>query len=168
MNIIAAMDQFDLSCLRDAATLVDSKLEILDENARASRDPDADGIYDRAEHLVGFGFVACQVYMTEAISLANRDKEKALNLGPQHTCGHSFATLVNAIANYWKHSPEWTDPLPRRSQRTVDIISALGVDVGDSYVAVNALSEIVRPHRYRIQFVVPFLAQWRQGLYSDA
>lgn len=168
MDIIAAMDQFDLSCLHDAAALVDSKLDLLDRRARESPDPDADGIYDRAEYLAGFGLVACQVYIAEAIALSGRDRDQALKLGPQHGCGHSVATLVNAIANYWKHAPEWTSPLSRRAQNTADLIAALGVDVDSSYVVVNALAELVRPREHRVRFVIPFLSQWRQALSSDA
>jgi hypothetical protein len=59
MNPVAALDSFDRLCLNDAAAFVDSKLDLLEESARKSADPDSDGIYDRAEYLAGFGFVAC-------------------------------------------------------------------------------------------------------------
>ena len=168
MNILAAMDVFDLSCLNDAAALVDSKLELLDQRAKQSLDPDSDGIYDRAEYLVGFGLVACQTYLTASISMSGRDRDGALNLGPSHECGHSVAKLVNAVANYWKHAPEWTYPLSRREQATADLIGSLGVDIDRSYVMVNALSEIVRPCEHRIRYVLPLLSQWRGALRGDA
>ena len=168
MNILAAMDAFDLSCLNDAAALVDSKLDLLDQRAKQSSDPDADGIYDRAEYLAGFGLVACQAYLTESISMSGRDRDGALKLGPRHECGHSIATLVNAVANYWKHAPEWTSPLSRRAQTTADLIRSLGVDIDSSYVVVNALSEIVRPREHRVRYVIPFLSQWRATLRDDA
>jgi hypothetical protein len=166
MNLIAALDSFDLMCLNDAAALVDSKLDLLDERANQSADPDTDGIYDRAEYLAGFGFLACQAYITESISMSSLQKEEALSMGPRHACGHTMVTLVNAIANYWKHSPEWGHPLSRRAQATADLISALGVDVGSSYVVVNALSELVQPHGHRVRFVIPFLSQWRTTLHG--
>lgn len=168
MDMLAALDQFDLSCLSDAAKLVDSKLDILDQRARASLDPDADGIYDRAEYLAGLGMVACQAYIAEAIAMSGRDRDQALKLGPQHGCGHSIATLVNATANYWKHAPEWTNPLSRRAQATADLISRLGVDIDSSYVVVNSLAELVRPRQHRVRYIIPFLSQWRQALHSDA
>lgn len=158
------MDGFDLLCLTDAATLVDSKLDLLDERAKQSPDPDSDGIYDRAEYLAGFGLVACQTYIIESMSMSNRDRNDALNLGPRHECGQSVAILVNAIANYWKHVPEWTQPLSRRAQVTADLINGLGVDVDSSYVVVNALYELVRPHQPRVRHVIPLLSQWRQEL----
>lgn len=164
MDILDAMDGFDLLCLTDAATLVDSKLDLLDERAKQSPDPDSDGIYDRAEYLAGFGLVACQTYIIESMSMSNRDRNDALNLGPRHECGQSVAILVNAIANYWKHVPEWTQPLSRRAQVTADLINGLGVDVDSSYVVVNALYELVRPHQPRVRHVIPLLSQWRQEL----
>jgi len=166
MNILAAMDAFDLSCLNDAALLVDSKLDLLDERAKRSLDPDADGIYDRAEYLAGFGLVACQAYLTESISMSNRARDEALNLGPRHACGHSIAILVNAVANYWKHVPEWTQPLSRRAQATADLIGSLGVNVDSTYVVVNALYELVSPGQPRVRHVIPLLSQWRQALHK--
>ena len=50
---------FDLDFLTSAATLVDASLERLDGKADASPDPDAFGIFDEAEYITGFGFVAC-------------------------------------------------------------------------------------------------------------
>ena len=166
MNLLDAMSTFDLACLTDAATLVDSKLELLEKRAAQSADPDSDGIFDRAEYLAGFGLVACQAYMTESISMSGLERDKALNLGPRHACGHSMATLINATANYWKHAPEWTNPLTRRAQVTADLIADLGVDINSSYVVVNALSEVVRPRKHRISHVIPFLSQWRSALHS--
>ena len=166
MDMIDAMDGFDLLCLNDAAVFVDSKLELLDERAKQSRDPDSDGIYDRAEYLAGLGLVACQAYITESISMSNLDRGLALSLGPQHGSGQSIAALVNAVANYWKHMPEWSAPLSRRAQATADVVSVLGVDVDSSYVVVNALAEIVRPHQPRVRHVVPLLSLWRQSLHK--
>lgn len=160
------MDEFDLSCLSDAAALVDSKLDLLDERAQQSTDPDADGIYDRSEYLAGFGIVACQTYITESVSMSGRAKKDALNFGPRHGCGQSIATLIDAVANYWKHVPEWKQPLSGRPKDTADLIDSLGVDVDSSYVVMNALYELVRPHQPRVRHLVPLLAQWRQDLYK--
>jgi hypothetical protein len=168
MNLLAAMDSFDRSCLNDAATFVDAKLDLLDIRAKQSADPDAEGIYDRAEYLAGFGIVACQAYITESIAMSGRNREDALKLGPRHDCGHSIATLVNAMANYWKHAPEWTPLLPRRAKSTAELISSLGVDIHSSYVVVNALAEVLRPREPRVRHVIPFLSQWRSALHSDA
>jgi hypothetical protein len=166
MNIVVAMDAFDLSCLNDAAAFVDSKLHLLEERAKQSPDPDGEGIYDRAEYLAGFGFVACQAYLTEAISMSNHSRGDALNLGPRHKCGKSIAMLVNAVANYWKHVPEWTQPLSRQAQSTADLITGLGVNVDSTYVVANALFELTNPNQSRVQCLDPLLSQWRQALHK--
>ena len=164
MNLIAALDSFDLLCLNGAAAFVDSKLDVLDERARHSPDPDSDGTFDRGEYLAGFGFMACQMYITEAISMSRLSREDALNVGPRHVCGHTIAALVNATANYWKHSPEWRASMSRRAEATAGLIEDLGVDVGSSYVVVNALAQLVQPRKHRIRYVIPFLSQWRAAL----
>jgi hypothetical protein len=166
MNMVVAMDAFDLSCLRDAATFVDSKLDLLEERAKQSPDPDGEGIYDRAEYLAGFGFVACQAYLTEAISMSGHSRGDAMNFGPRHKCGESIAMLVNAVANYWKHVPEWTKPLSRQAQATADLITGLGVNVDSTYVVANALFELTNPSQPRAQCLVPLLSQWRQALHK--
>ena len=65
---------FDLDFLRAAAALVDASLERLDNEANASPDPDALGIYDKVEYITGFGFVACQTYVTAVLSWRKIEK----------------------------------------------------------------------------------------------
>jgi hypothetical protein len=168
LNISDVLGNFELSFLREAAALVDSKLAQLDMHARASDDPDGSGIFDEAEYISGFGLVACQAYVTGSISRSNFDKREALALGPKHACGHSISYLVNAGANYWKHSSEWDHPLSKRAQETANAVSSLGVDLDAPYVIVNALAEILRPGEPRIERLIPFLSQWHAALQSDA
>ena len=164
----SVLDDFDLSFLLEAARLVDSKLALLELEERGSEDPDGRGIFDRAEHIMGFGLVACQTYVTASASRFRLDWKQALALGPRHECGHSIVYLVNALANYWKHSPEWTPPLSKRAQETLNAISKLGVDVESSYPTTNALATLLRPHPPQIERVVPFLKQWRGCLQDSA
>jgi hypothetical protein len=99
---------FDLDFLQAAAVLVDTRLERLDKEAEASPDPDAFGIFDQVEYITGFGFVACQTYITAIASRRKLQKREALALGPKHRTGRSMAQLTNAAANHWKHSAEWS------------------------------------------------------------
>ena len=158
---------FDLDFLRAAVTLVDASLARLDESARSSPDPDAFGIFDELEYISGFGFIACQTYATAVASRSqfrNRKRE-ALALGPRHRTGRSMAELVNAAANYWKHSPEWSLDAPTtQAAQTIEVISTLGVDSDASYPIANALHEILTPHPARFANLVPFLTQWRNAL----
>ncbi len=168
MNIGDILDHFELSFLREAAALIDSKLAELDLQANAIEDPDGLGVFDEGEYMIGFGLVACQAYVTGSISRSNLDRKAAFALGPKHACGHSIAYLVNACANYWKHSSEWDRPLSRRAQETADAVSSLGVDLEASYVIANALAEILRPAEPTIARLIPFLSQWHVALQSGA
>jgi hypothetical protein len=156
--------EFNLSFLKEAATLVDSKLQLLELGAEHSEDPDQLGIYDRAEYITGFGLVACQTYIATCVARKRLNKGYLVNIGPRHPCGQSIASLVNALANYWKHSAEWTTPLSKEAQRTVDTISALQVDFRASYVMANSLHALLRPNEPRIQQLIPLLKQWRLAL----
>jgi hypothetical protein len=106
MNILTDAD-YEFHLLGDATGLVDGRLAELNLEFRRSSDPDSDGILDRLEYISGFGFVACQAYITAHIGYTKTPKKRALEVGPIHRCGVSCVALVNAAANHWKHEPEW-------------------------------------------------------------
>lgn len=163
------MHDFDLSFLREAARLVDARLQFLDEDAAESEDPDQFGIYDSATYITGFGFVACQTYMAACIARTRLRKCDALDLGPRHSCGQSVACLVNALANYWKHFPEWAAPLSSQAQQTIDTISTLHQGVmPSSYVVANSLHTLLHPNERRIESLIPLLEQWNAVLSKAA
>ncbi len=153
---------FDLDFLRAAAALVDASLDQLNGKAHASPDPDAFGIFDEMEYISGLGFVACQTYATAVASrsqLKNKKRE-ALALGPRHRTGRSMAQLINAAANHWKHSPEWSLDAPTtQAAQTLEVISSLGVDTDSSYPVANMLYAILTPHPARFANLIPFLTQ---------
>jgi hypothetical protein len=156
---------FDLDFLRDAVALVDARLDRLYREARTSPDPDEFGIFDQIEYLVGFGFIACQTYATAVACRRKIDKREALALGPRHRTGRSMVQLVNAAANHWKHSPEWSLDAPTiQAAPTLEAISSLGVDTNGSYPLANTLHEILTPHQARFANLIPFLTQWRDAL----
>jgi hypothetical protein len=161
---------FDLSFLREASLLVDARLRSLEAQAKRSDDADGMGIFDRSEYISGLGLVACQTYITACIarSTLRREKEAALNLGPRHSCGASVAYLVNALANFWKHSSEWSSPLSPRAQRTMDTVSLLHPDCQAPYFATIALATLLRPGEPRIARILPFLAQWNEAVENAA
>jgi len=158
---------FDLNFLESAVALVDGNLARLHNDSHSSPDPDAFGIFDELEYITGFGFVACQTYATAVVSRSNlrNKKHEALALGPKHRTGRSMVQLVNAAANFWKHSPEWSLDAPTaQAAHTIEVISSLGVDAHASYPIANALHEILTPHPARFANLVPFLTQWRDAL----
>lgn len=156
---------FDLQFLRDAAALVDAGLERLYREADAIPDPVGFGVFDQVEYIAGFGFVACQTYATAVVSRRKIEKGAALALGPKHRTGRTIAELVNAAANHWKHSPEWSRDTPTsQAQRTIEVIQSLGVDANGSYPLANSLHAILRPLPPRFANLIPFLIQWRDAL----
>lgn len=156
---------FDLDFLQAAAALVDTRLERLGTKADGSSDPDASGIFDQVEYITGFGFVACQTYITAIASRRKLEKRDALALGPKHRTGRSMAQLTNAAANHWKHSPEWSLDAPTaQAKQTLEVISSLSIDTKGSYPMANTLYEILRPLSARFANLILFLTQWRDAL----
>lgn len=156
---------FDLDFLKHAVHLVDGRLEIIDKKAQASPDPDSFGIYDETEYVTGFGFVACQTYISATLGRTKIKRRDALELGPKHRTGRPIVSLVNACANHWKHSPEWpVGNSSSQAKQTLEVISSLGIDTSGSYPIANALHEILTPRPMRFVTVLPFLTQWRDAL----
>jgi hypothetical protein len=156
---------FNLDFLKDAVALIDPRLEYLDGEIKASPDPDQFGILDQREYLIGFGFVACQTYLTAVLGRGKMSKREAFALGPKHRTGRYMAELMNAAANHWKHSPEWLVDLPTtRSAQTLGAISSLGVDIKGPYPLANTLFEILTPNQARFSNLIPLLKQWRDAL----
>jgi hypothetical protein len=158
---------FDLDFLREATALVDGRLEQLERKAKASPDPDTYGVYDQAEYITGFGFVACQTYATGVVRWSKVvGKRDALALGPKHRrTGQTMIELIDAAANHWKHGPEWSLDAPStRAQKTLKVIASLGVNTHGSYPVANMLHQILTPHPARFANLIPFLTQWRDVL----
>lgn len=157
---------FDLGFLQDVARLVDGRLEILVRETQGSPDPDSFGYYEEIEYITGFGFVACQTYITATCGRRKIKKSDALEFGPKHRTGRPIVALVNACANHWKHSAEWSRGKPSSEERrTLASISSLGVDTSRGmYPIGNALYQILTPLPMRFASALPFLTRWRDAL----
>ena len=157
---------FDLDFLEAATALVDTSLERLHREAKACPDPDTLGIFDQIDYITGFGFVACQTYATAVVNRSKLEKREAIAAGPKHRTGRSMAQLINAAANYWKHSAEWSLDAPTtQAKQTLEVLQSLGVDTEEgSYPVANTLHEILRPLPARFANLIPFLTQWRDAL----
>ena len=169
MKIDVLVDDAYLNLLKEAASFLDGQLIRLEAEARISEDPDTSGQYDRLEYVTGLGFVACQQYMIGAFARKKINKQTALDLGPKHRCGETFASLVNAAANYWKHREEWggSNGGNRRADQTARLLRSLGLNLEQSYVIANALYELLRPHAARFERLIPFLTRWRNDVLEE-
>lgn len=162
-----ALLDVDLPLLEEIAGLLDAHLDRLNQEAAADPETADALVFDRMEHAVGLGFVACQNYIWEWVRILRLDPGAAFEKGPRHRCGEPIAALVNAAANYWKHRPEFEGE-PRREERwTVELLTALGVST-DDYRAALALREILRPLPIRFGTLMPFLVAWRDELAAAA
>jgi hypothetical protein len=154
---------FDLPLLEEVLALLDRHLTRLEHHAAVVPDPDAEGILDSMEQVVGLGFAACQTYLVARSAFMVASKSDTLDLGPVHRCGRTIVAIVNAAANYWKHHDEWAVTASGGRARTEEVIAALGVRVSE-YTASNVLSELLRPLPARFTTLIPFLVQWSDAL----
>lgn len=161
------MPDFDLSFLRELVRLLDSNLTELSKEADENDDPDMVGLYDRMEYVYGLGFAACQQYLTAKIGRDRMRKEFAISLGPCHRLGDPMAAILNAAANYWKHSAEWGSRADHRMEaqrdRTRRPLLKLGVDLQGPYPLSCVLSALLSPLPIRFETLLPFLVAWRDA-----
>ena len=158
---------FDLDFLKSAIDLVDASLEQLEAKGKSSPEPDTFGVFDEIEYIIGFGFVACQTYTTATVgrSASKRKKSEVLALGPKHRSGRPIVQLINAAANHWKHSAEWTPLKPTNQEKqTVEVIRSLGVDPSEPYPIANMLHAMLTPNPILFKNLIPYLIQWRDSL----
>ena len=155
---------FDFDLLKELCVLLDSQLDHLDTAASESPDPDGFGIFDSIDHVSGLGFAACQQYISSIAGLAGIPKHRAIECPPIHSSGHPVVALVNAAANHWKHSSEWSEPPDKQAVRTLKVLASLDVDVEREHLIWNALYKIVCPERARFGNLLPLLIKWRDEL----
>lgn len=153
---------YDLDLLVEVLGVVDRQIANIEERISESSDPDSFGHFDGMEGIVGLGFVACQQYLNATygqLTRANMKRHEVIASAPKHAGGRSFAEIVNAAANYWKHHDEW--PSPRGDEaRTRDIIESVTPSTAD-YVLGNLLAGLVRPEPPRFAAIVHQLTLWR-------
>ena len=156
------LHDYDLELLKDICSFIDGKLQSLGE----SIDEEAEqcGLFDRLEHLVGLGFVACQTYMAATYGCANIRKDLALEFGPKVSSELFLTQMVNHAANMWKHCEEWHisgDDGPKRPLRKA--FDAIGYSVESGYPLSGCLAEITGGQA-RFSVVVDQLCCWRNDL----
>lgn len=149
--------------LAHACELVDQTLE----RHYATIDADFDlsdqcGTPDMVEYLIGFGFAACQGYITGVCAELGVPKVEALDVGPEHVDGATVASLANHAANWWKHVDEWSSPPAGRELQTYNAVKALEVS-GQCplYDVLAALTDSQHPlfRNLKVQ-----LSAWRKAV----
>ena len=160
---------YDFSFLQDLFELLDSRLDHVQRNIDASSDPDGIGHFDDAEYVSGMGFIACQRYLTSTYGPLDIEKKDALRVGPFHSGGESYARIINASANFWKHVDEWPSTVRRDrhglepiQMETIRVIET--VTPWDDYTCTNLLWSLTTPNEPRLKHLLPKLEARRAAL----
>lgn len=174
-----------LNALERLLALLDQRyLAIVKELSSVSEESP---LHEEGDDIAGFGFVACQRYLTEITKELGLSKADALAIGPTVPSGRTVSGIVNTAANAWKHEAEWDvvsytepgefgdaqrvvlvlEPGTNQGERTLMQLSDLVHRRGWDYKYVNALHAVTRENR--LSALVPLLAAWRDaGIESRA
>jgi hypothetical protein len=155
-----------ISMVNETAQFCDQQLDRIDSRIDGSDDPDRDGYFDSAEHIMGIGFVACQRFIRVACNRVDPVKlAELMALGPLHGSGQSMVTIINAAANHWKHHDEDRGPSSDRPARVrLEVFARMNIDRESSYPLSCVLLKLVAPGPTRIGRLLPFLRQWVEAL----
>jgi hypothetical protein len=160
------MAEYDLELLEKMLAVVDEQLDIMEDAFQRMPEYEAFTQFDWAEHITGFGFVACQTYITATHTFLRITKRDAMKVGPKHPeSGRPIVAVVNDAANFWKHYPEWS---LQKNQKRQDIIretfETFGFPAGGEYPLSGILTELTTPGNTRFGTLVVSLRQWRDDL----
>jgi len=157
-----ADDQLHL--LSELLALLDTKIIEIYKLLATTSDPESDGLLDRGEYFLGIGIVAIQQYLADTLTLTGIEKKQALNLGPAYSEQLTFVAVLNAAANWWKHSAErYPNTAPRRDAvRSSEIVNEVGDS--DSYELSNVLANLLRTSEVTLCSLLPNLVLWRSAL----
>ncbi|KQQ61164.1 hypothetical protein ASF69_01700 [Rhizobium sp. Leaf311] len=169
MTIIQAQDAIadpELALLTRLLAIVDLELKAVLTDIDISNDAESDGLLDVGEFLIGTGFVAIQRYITSIHTGLGKDRGRALTSQPHINDDVPLAQLLNATANYWKHSDEWYETTLLKNKhlgdRALDTISVIErvTPVAD-YTCSNVLAAILNKRDLALSGLLPMLMMWR-------
>lgn len=116
---------FKIAYTKNIVVALDRELSVISKEIERSDDPDTLGLLDYYEQIHGVGFAVCQTFITSVHKGVN--KSAFFSVGPFHSCGKSYAQIINACANYWKHNDEWErSSLSGQAKSTIEVIESLG------------------------------------------
>ena len=91
--------------------------------------------------------------------------------GPKHKSGNTFAKIVDASADYWKHNGEWPLDTPRNRKGKEDIEAIFEtisinspISVNDPYPLGNILFELSHTEKEQFNAVFKKILEWRNEL----
>ncbi|HBN14365.1 MAG: hypothetical protein CMQ46_10450 [Gammaproteobacteria bacterium] len=152
----------DLQYLSELLNTLDNIVVDTVRRMSNSADPESDGLTDRGEYFVGIGFCAYQQNITDTLTRTGISKERALTLGPCYYEEMTFIAIVNAAANWWKHSAEWVGQNENNSlaRRTQEVIAE--VTETEDYALSNVLAKLLGTGDIKLSALLPSLVLWRE------
>lgn len=148
------------------------------EKIRDGEDITSIDLTHRTEFLCGLAFVICQKYIKASLGWIRVDFSTSLKLGKQFNSELSYVQIINAAANYWKHSDEWDTlsftpaendlfkvtskdkhKLDPRAKKTMNTIEA--VTQWTDYTCFNLLYKLTLSENYSLLNLIPILEEWR-------
>jgi hypothetical protein len=158
----------DLSLVISVARLLDDKMDAVIRQAVDSGQIDSPGILDELEHLLGFGIVGFQTYITDISSFAGKAKHETFDHGPKTESGTSKIQIINAVANYWKHRSEWgLIGGGKRKEAVEKLFHEVGYSTDVEYPVSGVLTELLAPLETRLSNLMDILISWRNSLFFD-
>lgn len=154
----------ELHLLSELLNILDGKIVEVSNLISNSFDPESDGLTDRGEYFIGVGFSVMQQYLTDTLTLTGISKKRAFDIGPRYSKEFTFISVVNAAANWWKHSAEWfgketTNVLALQTQKIVaDTAETL------DYPLSNVLAKLLGTTEITLSALLPNLVLWRSAL----
>ena len=163
----------DLSNLKRLLEIIDGELSSIHSRIQNSADPDANGLFDRAEYFIGLGLAAIQQYIVSTYAQFKIGRAEALQLPPSTNTGLTFVAALNAGANYWKHRDEWglragvtrdTSLLSPPAQQTIKSIELL--TTWDDYTLSNLVASLTQSSALCLSNLIPQVILWRSAVDS--
>ena len=154
----------EFQLLSELLAILDGEILRVQKMIRTSDNPDAEGLTDRGEYFIGVGLTAVQQYLTDTLAQTGISKKTALEIGPRYSSENTFVGVVNAAANWWKHSAEWSSQSAERADalRTQQIIT--DVTGSADYALSNVLSNLLGSENVSLGSLVPNLVLWRTAV----
>lgn len=144
----------DFNLLKDFLELIDTKIAKGDRAFKLTKD---ECVLDTIEYYAGFGFIAIQRYFHSTYPQVMPHKERALD-----ACPSGLMTILNAGANFAKHSEEWPldQELKKQQQKTLDTFC--GDDDLSWHPCANKLHALTQSLSFTN--LIPKIEEWRNAL----
>lgn len=158
----------ELQLLSELLNILDGKVVEVSSLITKSLDPESDGLTDRGEYFIGVGFSVIQQYLTDTLTLTGVSKRSAFDVGPRYSEGFTFVAVVNAAANWWKHSAEWVGLEATNGQalQTQHIVAETAESL--DYPLSNVLAKLLGTNEITLSALLPNLVLWRSAVDAES